>query len=63
MKICSHCGKEIINGVNGCMFMGNTCFDCGGQPQYYTPSIKFGGDVTQDEMNYSESLCMNNMDE
>lgn len=28
MKICRICGKEIINGVNGCTFAGDICFDC-----------------------------------
>ena len=27
MKYCTICGKEIINGFNGCM-MYDTCFDC-----------------------------------
>ena len=34
MKICPICGKEIINGINGCQLM-NECFDChGGYPKY-----------------------------
>lgn len=28
MKICRECGREIIDGVNGCTFAGDICFDC-----------------------------------
>lgn len=27
MKTCTICGKEIVNGVNGCAWY-DTCFDC-----------------------------------
>lgn len=34
VKKCIKCGKEIVNGVNGCMLL-NKCFDChGGYPDY-----------------------------
>jgi hypothetical protein len=58
MKICKQCGNEITNGINGCMLMGDICFDCGGKPQYISPPIKFGGDITEDEMKMLGSLSL-----
>ena len=51
MKTCQKCGIEIINGKNGCMFLGNICFDCnGGLPNYPKSATMF-----QDNNDY-ESL-------
>ena len=38
-KICPVCGKEIINGINGCQLM-NECFDCHGGYPKYAPATK-----------------------
>ena len=45
MKTCDKCGIEITNGKNGCMLLGNICFDCnGGLPIYHNVPARFVDD-------------------
>ena len=62
MKRCIVCGKEIINGINGCVIM-NECFDChGGYPKYPAPTqvIETG---SWDELDALEDRCVRDWDE
>jgi hypothetical protein len=60
MKTCKHCGKEIVNGVNGCAMM-DICFTCNGGYPHYAPARKQTITDSQyyDALDYSESKCMN----
>lgn len=57
MKKCIKCGREIINGVNGCMLL-NDCFDChGGYPKYPTPT-RIQPAISWDELDRLEDRCL-----
>ena len=59
MKICRQCGCEIINGENGCQFMGDICFDCGGRPNYNrNPPMRQCDEMTWDEVDTLEGMCL-----
>ncbi len=61
MKICVKCGKEIINGINGCEMM-KECFDChGGFPKYAPPTVK--ETVGWDELDALEDRCVRDWEE
>ncbi len=61
MKICSVCGKEIINGINGCQLM-KECFDChGGFPKYAPPTKR--ETVSWSELDALEDRCINDLEE
>lgn len=58
MKKCIKCGREIINGVNGCQLL-NDCFDCrGGYPTYPAPR-QARETVSWDELDALEDRCVN----
>lgn len=58
MKKCIICGKEIINGVNGCMLLDD-CFDChGGYPKYAPATARETVDYDDDRLNYLEAMCV-----
>ena len=62
MKTCKKCGKEIINGVNGCMLAGDICFDC--QPWDMKPTKSPRAVVyTYEELCSLESLCIDDGEE
>lgn len=61
MKICEKCGVEIINGVNGCMMMGNICDKCGDWPNYGPSGVaapRRYTDIPDDYLNYIESCFL-----
>ena len=56
MKKCIKCGKEIMNGVNGCAML-NECFHChGGYPKYVPASRR--RQITDEEMDALENRCL-----
>lgn len=58
MKTCVICGKEIVNGINGCQLM-KECFDChGGFPKYPAPR-QMRETVSWDELDALEDRCVN----
>lgn len=62
MKTCKKCGKEIINGVNGCMLAGDICFDC--QPWDMKPAKSPRAVVyTYEELCSLENLCIDDGEE
>ena len=44
MKICKICGREIVNGVNGCAMAGDVCFDCKPWRMKLIPATRWGDD-------------------
>lgn len=62
MKTCVICGKEIINGINGCQIM-KECFDChGGYPKYPAPR-QMRETISWDELDALEDRCINDWEE
>ena len=57
--VCSCCGTEITNGVNGCMLM-DICFVCskGNYPSKYTKIVSNVGNVSSEAGDYYESRCI-----
>ena len=61
MKTCIKCGKQIINGVNGCQLMTD-CFEChGGFPKYAPPIAR--ETVTWSELDALEDRCVRDWEE
>lgn len=44
MKKCRYCGREIINGENGCMLAGDVCFSCKPWNMKTVPAARAGYD-------------------
>lgn len=62
MKTCVICGKEIINGINGCQIM-KECFDCHGGYPKYPPATKCDEVTSWDELDALEDRCVNDWEE
>lgn len=61
MKTCIRCGKQIINGINGCQLMVD-CFEChGGFPKYAPPTTR--ETVTWSELDALEDRCVRDWEE
>lgn len=56
MKICRICGKEIIDGVNGCTFAGDVCFDC--KPVRFDLAPPRKAEPTIEECDYWENRIL-----
>lgn len=62
MKRCIKCGREIINGVNGCQLLKD-CFEChGGFPKYPAPTTE-RETVGWIELDALEDRCINDWEE
>lgn len=63
MKRCITCGKEIINGINGCQMM-NECFDChGGYPDYSRNKSNFHwNNGSWNDLDAVEDRCLGDID-
>ena len=59
MKKCVRCGREIVNGINGCMLL-NECFCCnGGYPNYSRNQSNFHwNNADWDALDAIEGKCM-----
>ncbi len=59
MKKCIKCGKEIINGINGCQMM-KECFDChGGCPDYSRNKSNFRWNTGSGaDLDVAEDRCL-----
>lgn len=63
MKVCSICGKEIVNGINGCQLMPD-CFEChGGLPDYSRQKASHNGTANWDELDTLEDKCVRDYDD
>ena len=63
MKKCEKCGKEIVNGVNGCQLM-KICFECnGGFPDYPKYSYASAERPSWDELDAAEDKCLGDIAE
>ena len=53
------CGKEIVDGVNGCQLL-DECFIChGGYPKYAKSCTTSGGYLSWEELDILEDRCLN----
>lgn len=58
MKKCRVCGAEIINGQNGCMMLGDICFDCHGGPPVYPSPRRIDYPEAPDYLDWIEDKCL-----
>ena len=64
MKKCVKCGREIVNGVNGCQMM-DECFEChGGYPDYSRNKFIFHwSKANWDNLDALEDRCIRDYDD
>lgn len=64
MKKCIKCGREIVNGVNGCQMLAE-CFKCrGGYPDYSRNKSNFHwGRENWEDLDALEDRCIRDYDD